>query len=239
MPYSSAQASRSVEVLAYSVSLTVSPSGPWKPGQRVTLYVKVVPSEPGIPVDLMFVIPGKVSTTFAREYTDDLGRVTYAWTIPWTISGVTVPCNRVYFRAGEAITGAVSNDVYGDVAYNTRISISAPDTVGAGADFTVSGKLEYESASGVWSPLADRTVDIYYDGTRLASVSTGSDGSYRAVVSIPSAGTYTLKAVYAGEGFTMAVATRALATLEGLMPIAVMSLVPVAFGGALALMVMR
>jgi hypothetical protein len=72
--------------------------------------------------------------------------------------------------------------------------------------FTVNGKLEYQSDDGVWSPHASKTVSLSYNGNKIADVTTGSDGSYSATTSIPTSGTYTLKAVYAGEGFAMAMA---------------------------------
>jgi hypothetical protein len=47
-------------------------------------------------------------------------------------------------------------------------------------------------------------VSLYYDGTKIGDVTTGSDGSYSKTASIPTSGTYTLKASYAGEGFGLA-----------------------------------
>jgi len=234
MPYLSAQATKSIRAISYVVTLTVTPSPPWRPGQQVTLNVQITPI--GVrTIDLWIVIPGKISYNFDSVTTAPDGTATYRYTIPWTILGVTVPCNIIYFRAIEAETGAVSNDVEGACAYPTRISISAPDTVGVGASFAVTGKLEYESASGVWSPLAGRTVSIYYNNTKLADVTTDSEGRYTATVSIPSAGTYTLKAVYAGEGLTAAAAAMKLITVPGEIAGPLFAFAPVAVGGIVML----
>jgi hypothetical protein len=97
-----------------------------------------------------------------------------------------------------------------EILYATRISISAPDQTVAGRSFTVSGKLEYESDTEVWSPLGYRTVSLYCNDTKIADVTTGTDGSYSVAMQIPKAGTYTLKAVFPGEGLLAA------ATFQGL-----------------------
>jgi hypothetical protein len=112
-------------------------------------------------------------------------------------------CKHYLFLAVHPASGTSSAMQDRPVAFRTRISISAPDKVGAGSPFTVSGKLEYESSSGTYSPLAGRTVSIYYDTTKLADVTTASDGSYSATVSIGATGTFTLKAAYAGEGLLL------------------------------------
>jgi hypothetical protein len=87
------------------------------------------------------------------------------------------------------------------IAYNTRISISAPATVTPGQSFTVTGKLEMEEFAGTWKGLNGRTVSVVYDSTSFGSGTTGADGSYSISGSIGAGGTYTLKASFAGEGF--------------------------------------
>ena len=124
------------------------------------------------------------------------------------------------------------------VAYPTRISISAPGKVLVNETFTISGKLEYQSEDGVWRPLAGRTVSLYCDGTKIGDVATGSDGSYLRTASIPSPGTYTLKAVYAGEGLGLApAAAESRLTVPGAGLIA--SLAAVALGGLAATLTAR
>jgi hypothetical protein len=127
-----------------------------------------------------------------------------SFTIPFQINTSVIPCGTVRFRAYDLEANILTDPIDGKVAYPTRISISAPDTVPTGQSFTVSGKLEFQDVDGAWKGLANRTVTIYYNGTSLGSTTTGPDGSYSKSVSISTGGTYTLKAVYAGEGFGLA-----------------------------------
>jgi hypothetical protein len=78
----------------------------------------------------------------------------------------------------------------------TSITINAPDKVAVGANFTTSGVLRRSDTN---VGLAGQTVNIYYNGTKITSVTTGSDGSYSADCSIPTAGIYTLKAEFPGS----------------------------------------
>jgi hypothetical protein len=126
--------------------------------------------------------------------------------IPWTVGSSVIPCGNIYLRAKDVEAGVFSPAKPGAVAYPTRISISAPDQVAPGQAFTVSGKLEYQSSPTAWAGLAGRTVSLYYNGNKIADVTTASDGSYSKSTSIPTTGTYTLKASYAGEGFAAAAA---------------------------------
>ena len=78
----------------------------------------------------------------------------------------------------------------------TSITINAPDRVATGAGFTTSGVLKRSDTN---VGLGGQTVNVYYDGTLITSVTTGSDGSYSASCTISTAGTYTLKAVFPGS----------------------------------------
>jgi len=89
------------------------------------------------------------------------------------------------------------------------------------------GKLEYRDRDGVWKGLAGRTVTLYYNGTKIGDVTTGSDGSYSKSARITTPGTYTLKAVYAGEGLAL-VAEALMKILSGPW----ISLLPIAAGSA-------
>jgi hypothetical protein len=141
--------------------------------------------------------------------TDFKGSFYVSWKAPHGMA-----CRKYYFYAEHPDSGTTSDKQLMSIAYPTRISISAPGSVNAGLKFTVSGKLEYEYSPGTWKPLAGKTVSIYYDNNKLADVTTGSDGSYSATVSIPRSGTYTLKAVYAGEGLTAAATTTTTITVS-------------------------
>jgi len=216
MPYSSASATKSITVKSVTVSLSVSPSAPWKAGQTIRLSGLVTingSAGEGRTVEIYlysqlgFARLGSVTTGIDGSYS-------FTWTIPWTVTitpagTVTVPCKSWSFYAKDVGSGVQSPYVSGSVAYPTRITISAPDTAVPAQPVTVSGVLQYESSSGTWSGLGGRTVTLYIDSTKIADVTTGSDGSYSYTFSAPGPGTYTLKAVYAGEG-TMAAAYTSL-----------------------------
>jgi hypothetical protein len=68
------------------------------------------------------------------------------------------------------------------------------------------------------------TVDIYWrdPSTKIASATTGSDGSYSATYTIPSgttAGTYYVKAVFGGYGIYAASIAEKAVTVTAWMPI--------------------
>jgi len=109
-------------------------------------------------------------------------------------------CKTWAFKAYHPDSGTSSPTQTRPVAFNTRLSISAPATVGKGLDFQITGKLEYESAYGVWSPLTGKTVALAYNTTSLGTATTAPDGSYSKTVSIGATGTFTLTASFAGEG---------------------------------------
>jgi len=112
----------------------------------------------------------------------------------------------------------------------TALTIKAPLNVGVGVPFTVSGRLTFREG-GVDYPLQGRTINLSYNGVSLGSTTTGADGTYSITVSIPQPGTYTLKAVYAGEsGISSAQASWKLQTVStNLIPV----LIPLAVGTAL------
>jgi len=227
LPYNKAEGTKSVTVLAVSVKLDVSPPLPWTAGQTVTFTATVMQdSNPMAGATVAFAIYPIAGGTrvIGSATTDSSGKATLTWTVPWSIGGVTLPCSSFTFWAVEQSSGVSSNKISGKIAYPTRISISAPDTVAQGQYFTISGKLEYQSASGVWSGLAGKTVSLYYNGTKITDVTTASDGSYSASATIPSSGTYTLKASYAGEGFALAPAL-ALAEIKLAVPESVKPLI--------------
>jgi len=211
MPYSSASATKSITVKSVTVSLSVSPSAPWKAGQTIRRSGLVTingSAGEGRTVEIYlysqlgFARLGSVTTGIDGSYS-------FTWTIPWTVTitpagTVTVPCKSWSFYAKDVGSGVQSPYVSGSVAYPTRITISAPDTAVPAQPVTVSGVLQYESSSGTWSGLGGRTVTLYIDSTKIADVTTGSDGSYSYTFSAPGPGTYTLKAEFAGGGATAA-----------------------------------
>lgn len=203
MPYSSAQATVQVTVLAVSLTdFTVTPSQPWRAGQTVTLRVKALQgSTPRVGKTIRFLIldVDTGATTYVDAVTGSDGYATASYTIPWTIDTSVIPCGVIRFRAYDLEANVLTSPIDGQVAYPTRITISAPTSVPVNQAFTISGKLEYQSTPTAWSPLSGRTVSVYYDNTKIGDVTTDANGNYSINATITTAGTYTLKAVYAGQ----------------------------------------
>jgi len=238
MPYNRAEGTKSITVEAVTITLECVPSPPLTAGQTVTLKATLKRDGnpwPGETIVFYF------STLYriGEAVTDSNGVATMTYTVPWTVAGTTVPCRHWKYPEPlfEAIHPGSAKYAYveGAVAYPTRISISAPDRVPAGTDFVIEGKLEYQSASGVWSPLAGKTVSIYYNGTKLIDLTTLSDGRYSALVRINTPGRYTLRAVYAGEGFATAMAFLGLTVSPENVRTAMMTALPLAVGALLSL----
>ena len=201
MPYSSSSASKSIEVLSISISLDCDPKRQ-KWGGLVRFWGKVLVdgSPPGIEREIIlgYWDPDTgVWTELSRGWCDgatgDFGFEEY-------MSGDWA-CYKVEFAVQDAETGVMSNSVFVSVYYPTRISISAPDSVVKGSTFTVSGKLEYNDPVYGWKGLGGRTVTVYWNGNVFGSGRTDSEGKYSISGKIDQTGTFTLKAVYGGEGF--------------------------------------
>jgi hypothetical protein len=217
VPYNPAQATTTVTLATASVDLTVSPGPPWTAGQTVTLkatvkYDSIAWAGKTVSFTIIHVPTGHIYL-ITQVSTDSSGVAQTSYTIPWTILSDVLPCNTIGFRA--AIDSPyVDKTVTGKCAYPTRISISVPSpTVPAGFPFTITGKLEAQIASGTWAPMSGRTVSVYYDSTKVGDVVTDGNGNYSINASISTTGTYTLKAVYAGEGFATAVAATTISNI--------------------------
>jgi len=214
LPYNMVENTRPITVEKVTVTLDVSPSPPWIAGQTLTFVATV--TRDGLPwagTLVIFVlrdVDGVNIGSIGTATTNVEGKASLTWTIPWKIGDTTLPCHTLKFHATEQTSITVSNWVSGACAFPTRISILAPDSIAPGETFIITGKLEYESAEGVWSGLAGRTVSLFYNATHITDVTTETDGSYTASASIPETGTYTLKASFAGEGLAFA---RAFAVL--------------------------
>jgi len=256
MPYWSAQASRGVTALSPSIDMTVSPSPPWKAGQTVT--VKVTVKSNGNPVAntpvwlWLYSSDAKWRSMITQLYTDSTGSASVDWSIEWSRefenvdtgarSTLTLPCRSWMLEAAAVMLG-VSTRTSCSIAYPTRISIYAPDTVIAGQAFTVSGELEYLISPEPikWGPLKHKRVEIYCNGTKIAEVETADNGTYEVKVIIGRPGTYTLKAVFPGEGLTAgaaALAKTTVGTVGGLMSPATSPLPQMIAGGLMLLAVM-
>lgn len=140
--------------------------------------------------------------------TDADGYYVIPWTVPWEGDWTTPPewlVGKAWtFRAIHYPSYTQSPTATLTIAYPTRIDISAPESAPPAKSFMASGYLYYEASAGVWEFLTGRTVNVVYDETPFGSGATGTDGQYRITGSIPTSGTYTLTARYAGEGLPLA-----------------------------------
>ena len=196
MPYAPCERSTSITVSRYEVTLEPLPR--WvKAGEKVT-FTGVL-TRNGAPVKGEYVdiyMDGKTRIRTGR--TGRNGVFKAAWT-----AGFKYACSDHTFKAVHRRTGAESPEQRMAIAYPTRVTISAPREVQVGKPFTVTGRLQYEYASGRWRALAGRTVAIYYDGNLLGHAKTDEKGNYSLEVAINTPGNFTLKAVFAGEALPM------------------------------------
>lgn len=135
--------------------------------------------------------------------TDKNGKYEVTYKIPWGYSGSWYDA----YATCEGITSAVRSIA---IAWNTRISISAPLSVREGQRFDVTGSLEHETGPATWSPLS-KEVTVYYDGKdgEIGSVITDADGGYLITGVIYEKGNYILRSVFASEELGVFVAAEA------------------------------
>ena len=213
MPYWSASKSTTITVQKVTVEVTASPMPPWKAGQTVNIVAKVTAD--GSPLAGETVQLYLWDDSFRYFYyfgsftTGSDGTVTKTWTVPFSESFIdsivggsysfTLPCNKWYV---EASCLGISGTLAAPIAYPTDITLSVPSKVPAGLPFEVKGKLTYEASPGSWRGLGGKKVQIYVDDTKIGEVETDSEGNYSLTTKITTPGTYTVKAVFPGEGLT-------------------------------------
>ena len=155
-------------------------------------------------------------TDIASDYSGVDGYFDVPWWIPFTVGSgawlTTLPCASHEFYAWT-LYAEQSNRQSMEVAYRARIrGLASVDYSMPGVAFPVTGYLEYESASGVWSGVAGKRIDVTYNDTPFGSdPSTDADGGFMVLSDIPTSGTYTLTASFAGAG-ALGAATAALPT---------------------------
>ena len=132
-------------------------------------------------------------------------------------------------------SSATRNIVVEELQVGTTLTISAPSSVTQGASFVISGIFIMNDTGG---PVPNATISLSYDGTSLGSATTGVDGDYLKTVSIPSVGSFTLRADYAGGGgFAGSEAFRNVSI--GDVAVSSMLLISVAVGGIIAYLTRR
>jgi hypothetical protein len=216
MPYVSATKTTTITVMSVTVTLSniTKPDGTaitWAmQGDSIQFRgtVKIDTSGyGGVPV---YIYMGDSSTNTPTQIASGTTASDGSFVIGWTVS-YGLGCMTKYFRAYHPGTGTWSNALSLKIAFNTQITVATNKSVYApGESMTISGVLQYAKTSSTdWQPLAGRTVtlQILKDSTVVWSttVTTGSDGSYSTTTTAPTtAGSYTVKASYAGEGLAVA-----------------------------------
>jgi uncharacterized protein YfaS (alpha-2-macroglobulin family) len=211
MPYDSASASRSVQVLAYKVDFSVNKNYV-RPGETLTLTVKTYAdsSPASVNIKVMLVL-GTFTGTLFTGTTDGTGTWTKDWTVPYRVTcpegTVYLPCNKVSLYAMLAqspYTSSPSVDVY--FIHPTRLTLATDkDKYAPGETVVATAKLEWQREDGSWAPLGpDYTIVFSLDG-QAGSSKTDSNGVASYTFKAPSAsGTYTVKATFAGAGLAAA-----------------------------------
>ena len=110
----------------------------------------------------------------------------------WKFFGTLTLDGATWWIDSKTITIAVEEAAIG---IPTTTTLSAPDRAGVGEKFNISGIL-YETESSIAIP--SQPINHSYNGKNLGSSTTGVDGDYLKEVSIPEAGTWTLKAEFPG-----------------------------------------
>jgi len=234
MPLLASQASRGVEVLGLVVTLGALPQNV-TPGTVVHFTGTVKSDGVGVVADV-HVWHAASGTDVASHYSGSNGDFDVPWAVPWTVGSgawqTTLPCASHEFWAWTE--GAEqSNRRSMSVAYPTRIrDLTVPDSVPPNIPFYVSGYLEYQTASG-WTPLVNKRVDIRYNGSDFGYDITRDDGYFIKSSGIPTTGSQTITAEFAGS--TSLGTTSARLALPGLLPIAV----PLIAGTALLVLARR
>lgn len=96
----------------------------------------------------------------------------------------------------EDSTSVISRTITLSGGVPTSLTISAPTSVEPDEAFTITGIL-YETATGI--PITNQIIDLSYNGVSLGSAMTGINGDYQIQAFIPTEGTYTLTASFAGS----------------------------------------
>jgi hypothetical protein len=234
MPYQPKFATKSITVKAVTLTLDPLPNAAavgqtiifsgflttdgvgWGPGQTIDIYAGM--------------------KKIASGMTQANGYYEVTWTIPFKVDTYVFPCASHTFQAYHAASGTWSNARSMQVAFPVRIrDFWAPDTVRAGDLFTAKGFLEFQDVDGAWKGIGGATVNIYYDGNLIGPATTQSNGYFeKPDCKIPTVGTYTLKADYAGT-----IKTAAVTAVAGVLGEGASALLAVAPFALLALAVAR
>jgi len=208
MPYNSAEAARNITLQVIELTLTISPRPPYTAGQAITLSgILKIGGVPAVGELIGFWIrtEGLPATTIGETTTDANGVAILAWTIPWKVGAVTIPCKMATWGAHHRASCTQSGEVSSAIAYPTLLQIFAPDTVPTGRIFEIYGFLSYADTDRTWVRMSGKPVTVYYNGNLIGDAITDADGRYSIQTSIAAPGTYTLAASFKGEGLLAAI----------------------------------
>jgi len=145
-------------------------------------------------------VSGKtLGSTTLPQYTTTTELGSIYFTVPWSLAG------QIDLMLEDGTTSVYSSSYTIDLVYPTRFAnISYPNSGQwwTGQSITVTGTLEYESASGTWSALSSQSVTLSYSGEASGTVgtaTTNSSGNFSFTFSAPSPGSYTYKLSYGGS----------------------------------------
>lgn len=162
---------------------------------------------PGKTINFYYIPVGDVAVYVGNAVTDSTGVATLDVTIP-TAGSYTM----LYEFVGDATyapTDAETGVFEVLVSYvDTTLTISAPSSVQVNESFAITGVLTRNDTGG---GVPNQTISLSYNTTSLGSVVTDASGAYSATVSIAVAGSFTLKADFAGAtGLGVSIAYRTL-----------------------------
>jgi len=207
MPYADVEAAE--ELIAYSVELTFSIDKRWAKvgeivkfsgrltrdgegwgGQSIVIQMYEIVDETGVWYDVLDTV------------TDADGYYDTEMVVPFELPiGIRLPCEDRWWRTLHPDTDTGSNYAPLAIAYPTFIeAFTVPAEVVTGKPFTVEGQLLYEYDTGDYRALPDRVVNIYVNGSLVASPITDADGWFSADITIDAPGSYTIRAYFPGEG---------------------------------------
>jgi hypothetical protein len=212
MPYTASRATLTISTVGVGFPyLTVNPATVrW--GREVYHETRLL-DDYGYPIEHETVefqwYYGVAWRTVCRTSTDSMGYARCRWQVPYSttvrINGLTTtikfPCNTFRVRAYAPAYGVASPEKTVRVYSDTQIVAGTNKTsYSPGEDVIVSGRLQEITPTGP-AGLANMTVTItWWDGSKT-TVTTGSDGSFRATKKAPTErGTYRITIEFAGAG---------------------------------------
>ena len=170
----------------------------------VTINVQVNPAMSGWLVELYYLY-GSEWFFFYDMRTDSKGKavltaaassypVSLKVRIPaQTMGGIEYAAQERAKSYGDGDVGYLTFNMEGQEGIPTTLTLSAPNSVGVGEKFNISGIL-YQAESGV--PILGQPINLSYNGKSLGTATTGIDGDYLKQASIPTEGVHTLKAEF-------------------------------------------